>query len=207
MTTLAGGVSKPTAIPTVYKNVQMKSRLEAQTAFLFDKLGWEWQYEPQSYMLPNGVSYTPDFLLKGRGTIWECRGYRSPKGNSQIQGFCNLLDAEDVVIGAGEFTESILHYVLLNGDRTGLHFSKPYRFVHLISLIHCKECGWRLGSISSGGQPPPTWVPELFCTSCIAPMFPPPKWQGEILIDKSAIVTADAGKVLVNGSGIEEFHW
>lgn len=81
------------AIPTLYKGIQLKSRMEAQVALLLDTLGWKWQYEPFSIMLPNGTAYTPDFLIEGHRFIIECRGYESDKGERQIDGFAGLVTA------------------------------------------------------------------------------------------------------------------
>lgn len=46
------------AIPTRYRSVQFRSRLEAKWAACFDLLGWPWEYEPIDL---NG--YIPDFVL------------------------------------------------------------------------------------------------------------------------------------------------
>jgi len=70
--------------------------MEAQCALLFDTLGWKWEYEPESIMLPNGVAYRPDFWLPEFRCIVECRGYDSEKGRQQIQGFRDLLDSGGV---------------------------------------------------------------------------------------------------------------
>lgn len=43
----------------MYNGVQFRSRLEATWASMFDKLGWNWDYEPIDL---NG--YIPDFILK-----------------------------------------------------------------------------------------------------------------------------------------------
>lgn len=51
------------AIPTVYRGVEMRSRLEADVAFMLDGLGMDWHYEPCSLLLPNGQHYRPDFQL------------------------------------------------------------------------------------------------------------------------------------------------
>ena len=48
------------AIPTVYADVQFRSRLEARWACFFDLLGWRWEYEPFDL---NG--WIPDFVLRG----------------------------------------------------------------------------------------------------------------------------------------------
>ncbi len=47
------------AIPTTYRGVAMRSRLEARWAALFDALQWYWEYEPD---LQAGY-VIPDFLL------------------------------------------------------------------------------------------------------------------------------------------------
>jgi hypothetical protein len=50
------------AIPTVYRGIQMRSRLEAKWACVFDQLKWRWEYEPIDL---NG--WIPDFVLSLRG--------------------------------------------------------------------------------------------------------------------------------------------
>ena len=47
-----------TAIPTMYKGIQMRSRLEAKWAAFFDALRWNWTYEPFDL-----AGYIPDFVL------------------------------------------------------------------------------------------------------------------------------------------------
>ena len=46
------------AIPTTYKGIEFRSRLEAKWAFVFDQLGWSWEYEPIDLK-----GYIPDFIL------------------------------------------------------------------------------------------------------------------------------------------------
>lgn len=46
------------AIPTTYKGINFRSRLEARWAAFFDLLGWRWEYEPEDL---NG--WIPDFVL------------------------------------------------------------------------------------------------------------------------------------------------
>jgi hypothetical protein len=47
------------AIPTQYKGINFRSRLEAKWAKMFDLLGWKWEYEPFDL-----DGYIPDFLIK-----------------------------------------------------------------------------------------------------------------------------------------------
>ncbi len=46
------------AIPTVYKGIEFRSRLEAKWAIMFDYLDWPWQYEPVDFK-----GYIPDFHI------------------------------------------------------------------------------------------------------------------------------------------------
>ena len=50
------------AIPTMYRGIRMRSRLEAKWAYFMDGLGWKWEYEPIDL---NG--WIPDFLDFRRG--------------------------------------------------------------------------------------------------------------------------------------------
>jgi hypothetical protein len=51
--------------PTIYRNVKYASRLEARWAVFFDNCSniINFEYEPTTWKLPNGWSYTPDFLV------------------------------------------------------------------------------------------------------------------------------------------------
>jgi hypothetical protein len=51
------------AIPTTYKDVQFRSRLEARWAVFFDQVKIAWEYEPQKLALKWGGKYIPDFWL------------------------------------------------------------------------------------------------------------------------------------------------
>lgn len=46
------------AIPTTYRGIRMRSRLEAKWAAMFDLMGWKWEYEAIDL---NG--WVPDFLI------------------------------------------------------------------------------------------------------------------------------------------------
>jgi hypothetical protein len=58
------------AIPTVYKGVKFRSRLEARTACFLDLCGFLWDYEPIDL-----ARYIPDFLveLPLGTTLLECK--------------------------------------------------------------------------------------------------------------------------------------
>jgi hypothetical protein len=58
------------AIPTLYKGIQFRSRLEARWAAFFDRVGFKWQYEPFDL-----GSWSPDFLIEDglNGTLVEVK--------------------------------------------------------------------------------------------------------------------------------------
>lgn len=54
------------ARPTIYRGIQMRSRLEAKFAARLDHLGVEWTYEPKCYADASG-QYLPDFWVEIAG--------------------------------------------------------------------------------------------------------------------------------------------
>ena len=55
-------------IPTRYKGYRFRSRLEARWAVFFDACGYQWEYEPEGFVLPCGTHYLPDFKIFGHDT-------------------------------------------------------------------------------------------------------------------------------------------
>lgn len=51
---------KRQGIPTVYRGIEFRSRVEARWAAMFTNLGWSWEYEPV-----DADGYIPDFLVQG----------------------------------------------------------------------------------------------------------------------------------------------
>jgi hypothetical protein len=50
-------------LETKYNGILFRSRLEARWAVLFNALGIDYVYEPECFILKNGLKYTPDFYL------------------------------------------------------------------------------------------------------------------------------------------------
>lgn len=50
------------ARPTIYKGIEMRSRLEARFAAWMDRNEWEWAYEPECFATEEG-QYLPDFEI------------------------------------------------------------------------------------------------------------------------------------------------
>lgn len=51
------------------ERICFRSLLEARWAWAFERLGFEWAYEPRTFLLPSGAVYTPDFYLETVGWI------------------------------------------------------------------------------------------------------------------------------------------
>lgn len=96
-------------IPTLYRGIRFRSRLEASWAQYFDHVGAEWAYEPEGYELSSYTRYLPDFYLEETKTWFECKG---PLGGGikKAARFC-IESRANVVIGfhSGRF--------LVLGDR------------------------------------------------------------------------------------------
>lgn len=91
-------MSELRAIETEYKGYRFRSRLEARWAVFFDACGVKWEYEPEGYILPNGMYYLPDFLLhdvtfnhadysEGNDLFVEVKGKMTKKDAEKIKGF------------------------------------------------------------------------------------------------------------------------
>jgi hypothetical protein len=65
------------AIPTQYRNLEFRSRLEARWAVWFDEMLIPWTYEPEGFIV-DGVAYLPDFYVTSinKGVFVEIK----PKG-------------------------------------------------------------------------------------------------------------------------------
>ncbi len=60
------------ARPTVYKGIQMRSRLEADYASALDRDGEKWEYEPTCFAGPDG-QWLPDFRIGHDGIYVEVK--------------------------------------------------------------------------------------------------------------------------------------
>jgi len=89
------------SIPTLYKGTQFKSRLEADMALVLDRLEIKWEYEPQSFLLPSGTHYWPDFYLPELKTYIETKGIVTPQVEEVMKEFSILIKGVIILIGRG----------------------------------------------------------------------------------------------------------
>lgn len=62
------------AIPTTYKKIRFRSKLEANWAKWLDENNIKWSYETQGFNLEDGTWYLPDFYLPEINIIIEVKG-------------------------------------------------------------------------------------------------------------------------------------
>lgn len=171
------------AIPTEYRGVRLRSRFEAQAAYMFDAFGWTWKYEPRSYMLPGGVTYTPDFYLPEQRAVVECRGYDSERGDAQIEAFGTVVQEGQ----AAPDGNSILRYMTLKADDVRVYRIRHTEYAEAGLVVWCAVCaGWRLLSLGRDEQ----------CPTCFS--------HGSS-VQKAYALTVSEGKILINGTA--SAHW
>jgi hypothetical protein len=81
------------SIETTYNGKEYKSRLEANIAMIITRIGYAYEYEPISFLLPSGTHYWPDFYVPSIHLWIEGRGYETEKGQQQIDEFSKLIAA------------------------------------------------------------------------------------------------------------------
>lgn len=187
------------AIPTSYKGIQLKSRMEAQCAVLFDKLGWEWEYEKYSLMLPSGTTFIPDFWIPKLQMLVECRGYESARGNRQIEELGGLMISAGRAKTPQEWGQWIIQMGLPDGVQArefmvvreggSAIFSVAEEWELPAIVTHCTECGcWGIDAAPL----------EFNAHYCCAPAYKPRH------LDRAYVISVSQGKVLVNGKPLEE---
>ncbi|MCI5196279.1 MAG: hypothetical protein D3919_08625 [Candidatus Electrothrix sp. AW5] len=66
------------ALPTLYRGIKYRSRLEATWAYFFDRIGFKYHYEMEGFKI-NDLCYLPDFFLPEQDTWIEIKPKRPTK--------------------------------------------------------------------------------------------------------------------------------
>ena len=91
------------SIPTTYRGIRMRSRLEAKWACVFDQLSWQWEYEPidMDGWIPDFVIHADPLILVDVKPIW---AFDQKTGDKLLKA-ANPEEYELVILGAGPFSE------------------------------------------------------------------------------------------------------
>lgn len=155
-----------TALPTYYRGITFRSRLEARWALVFDRLRIVWEYEPEGFVGWNGERYLPDFRLphvRSPYGGWSSHGY--DEGIFvEIKGSGHQLEADRIKIsGAIDYDATPVSAGLLllgriprRGEQalhTFLYWEKGVRAGLTEFVTHANE-----GPIAARNQPDEWWV-------------------------------------------------
>lgn len=92
------------SVPTLYKGIQFRSRLEARWAIFFDELGIEWDYEPETFETKYGY-YMPDFFLPSINRWFIVKGTKIPDDESKKVLELSRITAARAIIAEGSIPE------------------------------------------------------------------------------------------------------
>lgn len=98
-------LNKAKAVPTIYKWTKFRSKLEAKWACFFDVCGVDWEYEPTTFDLGDGIRYEPDFLFHKvdgmREEVWvEIKEFMTGEDAEKIKRF---REAGNTIVVFGRF--------------------------------------------------------------------------------------------------------
>lgn len=158
------------AIPTKHKGVLYRSRCEARWAVVFGRLGWTYQYEPESYRLPCGP-YLPDFYLPGVEVYFEVKGsYPSDYELQKAEQLCVAAE-KPVIISTGppnpnrdEFDEYLVVFCPELIDDEMMAFQYSGAFVSRRFSFH-PSCSLHLGNLSYLGSANDVGWRQAFCAA------------------------------------------
>lgn len=121
------------SIKTNYNGQEFKSRLEANMAFILDEMEYDWEYEPESFLLDNGEHYQPDFYIPTLNLWIETRGYSTTKGDKQIDGFWKKIKNLEDLIGE--------EYLVIASDGCKFYDNLWTDGNIPASIAKCENCG------------------------------------------------------------------
>lgn len=116
------------AIPTTYRGIKFRSKLEARYAQAFDRLGIVWEYEGHGFAFKDGTSYCPDFYFPEIDTYFEVKGAMDPESAHKIDLLAR--EARQTVVVGGP--DGLLTMYSGKPDRTNGGDTTPAK---------CRECG------------------------------------------------------------------
>lgn len=122
------------AIPTVYRGIKFRSKLEAKYARAFDILGISWTYEEVNFMFDDGTCYAPDFYMPDMDTYFEVKGVMTDEDNHKISLLAN--QGKRVVVGGPNGT-----MLLYDGVQAEKLPKGDWKRSYTAILSKCTECG------------------------------------------------------------------
>ena len=149
------------AIQTQYRGYFFRSRLEARWAVFFDKLGIEWQYEPEGFELGSAGRYLPDFYLSSMGVWVEVKAQKlneyerekafalSSYTNKILIELCQIPDPNEIISIRGVPAVRMYYGVEMDGLEKDFHMGSLLDFFmsktgNDFCLSESEMCAWAL---------------------------------------------------------------
>ena len=135
------------SVPTIYKGIQMRSKLETKIAYFLDFLKIKWIYEPQVFHLSSGIIYKPDFYLPEHKQWIEVKGVIGNNNLKISKTFVDDNDQELILISSNK-----IHYFEYMHNERGecweqdgiqIGFCSHCRtnfFCSILGSYHCRKC-------------------------------------------------------------------
>jgi len=141
------------SIPTVYKGIQMRSKLETKIALFLDYLKIKWEYEPKIFLLSTGIMYKPDFYLSEHKQWMEVKGVIGQNNLDISETFVKDTKQELILISSNEikYFENYLDLESRNNGKVNVWMQdgmqigkcskcKTHFFTPLYGIFHCRKC-------------------------------------------------------------------
>lgn len=156
-----GAMLSAKSIPTTYKGVLMRSKLEVRWAREFDRWSLDWEYEPKQELVRH---YTPDFFLPELGVWVEVKPTRRQARNAKVPVLTMLAEAlagtEEVIAVYGESGDFGCHVFLVPADRSGVW--REYRWADYVkSRLVGRRKAWRIPPVVEDSVDEEDLGPEL----------------------------------------------
>ena len=134
-------------IPTIYKGIEMRSKLETKIAMFLDALNIKWKYEPKQFLLSNGTHYIPDFYLSDMKMWIEVKGLILKHNREISEVFVKENKTELLMISnIGNVWFSSRDFIDGIGIDENIYIGfcshcKRYFFCSNLGSYHCRNCG------------------------------------------------------------------
>jgi len=89
------------AIPTNYRGILFRSKLEAEWAKYFDSIDLKWVYEVEGYQISDDIYYLPDFWLPDCKTFFEVKGIIDEQDLNKIKNLARAVAPKGIMVAIG----------------------------------------------------------------------------------------------------------
>ena len=133
-------------IPTIYKGISFRSKLEAQWAKFFDAEKIAYIYEPEGYEFKDGTRYLPDFYLPDAHQYFEVKGVMKKIDLHKIKTLIKE-SGKAVVIGYGDGAFCACNWWDTEYE-LAISTGCPAEDCFASALVQCKKCKkkWFMGT-------------------------------------------------------------